>query len=237
MGKLVVLWMTLLAAVFACVLQSVAQTTYLRTGPVTVLKSSADCTGRGFNNTALCQLAIVKNCPNDDDLEFLFAINPARGTSKGTIVLLSGFGGTNATEAPDQGNSFVNSYTQAGYTVLQVAWGGEGQNGGIDWERTHSDITIQPSVRNAACRPASLLLWAFNNPAIYSGGGKCVQGFSAGGGAGAYAVSWYGAADAALGYLDKLLFISGPELADIKQAAKLTHRESTTSTLTSASTT
>src|SRR5437764_806465 len=120
-----VLFVAAIAAMHFGVLQSAAQTTYLPTGTVQVLKSSgADCTNRGFNNPSLCQLAIVNGCRNIEDLKFLFAINPAKVTPiKGTIVLLSGFGGTNATEAPDQGNSFVNSYTSAGYTVLQVAWG------------------------------------------------------------------------------------------------------------------
>jgi hypothetical protein len=44
----------------------------------------------------------------------------------------------------------------------------------------------------------------------------CVHAFSAGAGAAAYALAWFGAGDSNTGFVDKVVFLSGPELADIK---------------------
>ena len=47
----------------------------MSTGLVTVLNNNVSCGSRGFANGSQCQLAKVYNCPNDDDLQFLFAIH------------------------------------------------------------------------------------------------------------------------------------------------------------------
>jgi hypothetical protein len=56
---------------------------------------------------------------------------------------------------------------------------------------------------------------------MYTTGGMCAQGASAGSAALAYSVAWYGAADATTGYLDKLELVSGPVFSDIAQGCEV----------------
>jgi hypothetical protein len=103
---------------------------------------------------------------------------------------------------------------------------------GYDWEYPNVNTNDNaPSIRVAACRPASFLNWVRNGATagsvgIWGGnGGMCAQGDSAGSGAIAYALAWYnaGAATASFGqgYLDKVVLKSGPVFSDIEQGCEI----------------
>jgi hypothetical protein len=178
----------------------------------------------------VCYAATLTGCPNAGDLGFLYGVltPPAGTTILGTIVMFSGDGGVNA-EINPYDTTYAEDYYGLGYQIVQIAWGQTAP--GIDWEYTNispSDNYV-PSIRAAACRPASFLNWVRNGgdptkvgQGIWAGhGGMCVQAGSAGAGAGAYALAWYnaGAASAALwgqGYLDKALFRVGPVFSDVE---------------------
>jgi hypothetical protein len=156
----------------------------------------------------VCQSATVTNCPNVSDLNFTYSYDtPA--SPKGTIVFLSGAGGTD--DNGDQGPA--GFYFANGYEVIQVEWAD-------DWEYTggNDTNTTPANVRLAACRGATLLNFIFNtnNTTLYSGGGRCAEGSSAGSGAIAYALTFYGAGS----YLDAVEMKSGPPLADFKQGCE-----------------
>jgi hypothetical protein len=114
------------------------------------------------------------------------------------------------------------------YHVIQVAWGGGTSGDGIAWELTSSSTGTGTSVLTAACRPATLLNWVKyggpNHGPLWSSGGMCAQGESAGSGAIAYALAWYNAG----GYLDKVLLKSGPVFSDISQGCVVPNNNYTT---------
>ncbi len=181
------------------------------TTPTVVPGTVIACPSGFFSGTpaAVCQSATVAGCPNASDLNFTYSYdNP--GSPKGTIVLLSGGGGNTA-----PGNSdFAGFYFGQGYEVVQIEWSS-------DWEFTTippDTTTHAPNIRVAACRQAAFLNFVFNtnNTSLYSSGGRCAQGASAGSGAIAYSLTYYGAQN----YLDAVEFESGPPLADIKQGCE-----------------
>jgi hypothetical protein len=178
-----------------------------QSGPSVVVGATVTCTSDFFSDSttpAVCQSATVTNCPNVSDLNFTYSYDtPA--SPKGTIVFLSGSGGTD--DNGDQGPA--GFYFANGYEVIQVEWAD-------DWEYTggNDTNTTPANVRLAACRGATLLNFIFNtnNTTLYSGGGRCAEGSSAGSGAIAYALTFYGAGS----YLDAVEMKSGPPLADFE---------------------
>jgi hypothetical protein len=178
-----------------------------QSGPSVVVGATVTCSGDFFSDSttpAVCQSATVTNCPNVSDLNFTYSYDtPA--SPKGTIVFLSGSGGTD--DNGDQGPA--GFYFANGYEVIQVEWAD-------DWEYTggNDTNTTPANVRLAACRGATLLNFIFNtnNTTLYSGGGRCAEGSSAGSGAIAYALTFYGAGS----YLDAVEMKSGPPLADFE---------------------
>lgn len=195
---------------------SATQPTQPVTTPTVVVGSVTSCSSDFYSNSsipAVCYSASVAGCPNASSLNFTYSYdNP--GSPKGTIVFLSGAGGTD-----DSGDaSFAGDYFAAGYEVIQIEWAS-------DWEVTNSpnsDGTVTTSypgnVQMASCRGATLLNFIFNtnNSTLYSGGGRCAQGSSAGSGAIAYALTFYGAGS----YLDAVELKSGPPLADFEQGCE-----------------
>ena len=161
-----------------------------------------------------CYQATV-SCPNTTgDLITFGYEKPSQNPPNGTIVLFSGAGGTTASATPGSEASYAQAYLSQGYTVVQLAWL-------HDWETTNWDPVIPNpyNIQTAACLPATFLHYVRygQNPVMYSAGGMCAQGASAGSAALAYSVAWYGAADPVAGYLDKLELISGPVFSDIAQ--------------------
>ena len=179
--------------------------------PSVVVGAVVQCTADFYSNSAIpavCHSATVTNCPNVSDLSLTYSYDtPA--SPKGTIVLLSGAGGTDDTGDVD----FAGYYFTNGYEVIQIEWADE-------WEYTGgNDTNTSPAnVRLAACRGATLLNFIFNtnNSTLYSGGGRCAQGSSAGSGAIAYALTFYGAGN----YLDAVEMKSGPPIADFEQGCE-----------------
>jgi hypothetical protein len=164
---------------------------------------------------AVCQTANLSNCPNASNLNFTYSYdNP--GSPKGTIVFFSGGAGTS-----DAGDAnAAGFYFGQGFEVVQVEWA-------YDWEVTNAPVqntggsvttTFAANIEVAACREATFLNFVFNtnNATLYSSGGRCAQGSSAGSAAIAYALTFYGAGS----YLDAVELKSGPPLADIKQGCE-----------------
>lgn len=101
------------------------------------------------------------------------------------------------------------------YAVVQTQWI-------HDWEQVNWDpVQVYPySIQNAACLPATFLHFVrynLNSPVMYTTGGMCAQGASAGSGALGYSLAWCGAGDVNAGYIDKVELISGPVFSDIAQ--------------------
>jgi hypothetical protein len=153
---------------------------------------------------ATCMQGTI-SCPRTAPIGVTWSImNP--GGTQGTIVFFSGGGGVNAASSPGEEQAFVPAYVNAGYQVVQVAWGSP-------WEE--ANFAPSYSIRDAACRPASFLDYAHSH--IYGPGGMCAQGASAGGAAIAYALTWYDAST----FLDKAQMIVGPPLSDLQQGCQV----------------
>lgn len=83
-----------------------------------------------------CFTATLSNCPSVSDLDFVYGYAPPSGGGQnGTIVMLSGDGGTNAAIGTNF-SYYVPFYEQNGYQVVEVAWGPYGGNG-IPWEQAN----------------------------------------------------------------------------------------------------
>jgi hypothetical protein len=152
----------------------------------------------GYYPGMTCFQGEVAGCQNAVNLGFIYGYkNPAEEVM-GSIVFLQGGGGTNAYSDPN----YAEKYLAQGYQVVYVTWN-------TDWE--FSNGASGTSIKNAACRPATILNYIYQN--LYSRGGMCAQGSSAGSGAVAYSLAWYGSAS----YLDNVELLSGPVFGDIEQ--------------------
>jgi hypothetical protein len=132
-------------------------------------------------------------------------------TIRGTIVEFSGGGGTSADTQSGQEALFANDYYHLNYQVVQTRWNG-------DWENTNDPPQTQTypySILIAACRPATFLDFAQKN--IRRTGAMCAQGASAGSGAVAYSLVWYGADS----YLTAVELLSGPVFGDIEKGCQV----------------
>jgi hypothetical protein len=113
----------------------------------------------------------------------IFSHDTPSGTLSGTIVLLTGSGGTLGTL--DGNYDFAFDYFAAKYEIVQIAWPSE-------WEQTSDTLGMMA----AACRPAGFLNYVLNTPWLNarsgnSKAGLCAQGASAGSGALGYSLAWY----------------------------------------------
>lgn len=144
---------------------------------------------------------------------------PTGVTSKGLIILLSGDGGTNFFNFPFGGDtgvageSYARDYYYNGanpYTIAQVAWLSK-------WNDNSSDPAIK-SLVDEACRP--YLLMKYINDHYSQAGPTCAQGHSGGASQIAYSMAFYGADRHSGGYLDTVLFTSGPSESDIKSGCQ-----------------
>ena len=165
----------------------------------------------------VCHTVVVSGCPNSHDLNnplpgltAFVAVNlrPAGTTPLGTIVLLDGDGGKSFLTVGEGNSKYVEDYYNASFTTVQVAWAD-------DWDDNSAESNFK-SVKDEACRPATLLKYIHDNYAVSSTGAMCAQGHSGGASAIAYAMEFYGADRAVSGgYLDTVVMTSGPTLADI----------------------
>src|SRR5579862_7255775 len=176
------------------VITSAAQSSYLQPGTVQITGANTGC------NTGV-------NGLNADDRLFTYGYLKPSGVVHGTVVFFPGGPGTSPTESPDDA-SLVGSYFGKGYEIVKVAWQ-------TDWQDAHG--TTGGNIQSAACRPAAFLQYVYNTPLLYSSGtGMCAQGASAGAGAVAYSLAWYGAGN----FLDKAELLSGPVFSDIEQGCE-----------------
>ena len=165
-------------------------------GEVNAKDNSVTCPN-GFDAGTSCYAGTV-SCPDTDDIDFTYGIvNP--GGKDGTIVFFSSSDGTTVGFS-----QFVQAYTPPAhnYQTVQVIWE-------TPWEDTGNGTGS--SVKAAACRPATLMNWLLNEKNVYSGGGMCAQGASAGSSAIAYSLAEYGADQ----YLNHVVLESGPVLSDL----------------------
>jgi hypothetical protein len=146
----------------------------------------------GMSPGETCYTATI-SCPNTVDIQVVFGVITPAGTSKGTVPIFIGGGGT-----VPAGGTYISAYASAGFQPVEVIWN-------TDWETTG----MTANIKVAACRAATLLYYLYKN--FYSGGGMCAQGFSAGSAAVAYALTEYGAGS----YLDNVELESGPVLSDL----------------------
>ena len=152
----------------------------------------------GYYPGMTCFKGRVEACPNAADLGFTYGYENRGLEPAGTIVFFEGVGGTDPYSDP----AYAESYLQAGFKVVYMAWD-------TDWEFTGNNTGT--SIKEAACRPATFLQYASQN--LYTKGGMCAQGASAGAGAVGYSLAWYGAA----GFLDNVELLSGPVFSNIEE--------------------
>jgi hypothetical protein len=122
-----------------------------------------------------CYKATV-SCPGTADVGVTYAVSPAIST-KGTVVFLAG---TNVNLPSNYNNDYINAYQSSGYRIAEFNWNSQ-------WEDTGG---LAKNILTASCRPATMLQYIHGQ--IYTRGNFLAQGFSAGSGAVAYALAWYG---------------------------------------------
>lgn len=203
-------------AISLCAFSAGAQTAPLPLGQVGSLSQLNHCpsgfyTGTPQNQTVCYQTTVY--CPSADPIGLTFSyLNPAAPNAPlGTIVLFTGGGGEITSN--DGSGTEAKDYFLDNYAVVQTSWG-------WDWEDTNGGtVMIQPppaySILTAACRPATFLNFINTNssPQFFAPGtGMCAQGFSAGSGAVAYAIVWYGMGST----LNNAELSAGPVFGDVE---------------------
>jgi hypothetical protein len=173
-----------------------AQRAPLPFGSVTGVNQLQSCP-TGFSSGMSCFQAQM-SCPNTDNIGFTYGFQDPAGNPSGTIVFLEGGDGTSASGS----GAYNSGYLDNGFRIVELAWD-------TAWELANASSST--SIKAAGCRPATFLNYVFQN--LYRGGGMCAQGDSAGSGAAAYSLAWYGAAN----FLDKVELLSGPVFGDIEQ--------------------
>jgi hypothetical protein len=181
-------------AVFWLNIGSVAQTDPLPLGSISNI-SSVKCTSQF--DSSVCYQATV-SCPQTANIGVMWGVTGSG--PNGTVVFLNGGGGT-----IPYGSSFQPRYTQAGLTSIEVAWNS-------DWETAGAPYAA--NILNASCRSATLLDYFHSQQ---TQGAFCSQGLSAGSGALAYALSWYGLGSE----LDNVELLSGPVFSNITDGCKV----------------
>jgi hypothetical protein len=152
-----------------------------------------------------CYNATIQ-CPNIDSIGITFGYSIPTGPLTGTIVMFSSGSGTSPTEYADENLAYASS-CQSTYIVIQLEyiW---------PWEYPYQSTGQPGNILNSACRPATFLSWVNSNLALHTAGRPmCVQATSAGAGAAAYSLAWYGASS----FISTLELLSGPTLTQIDQ--------------------
>jgi trimeric autotransporter adhesin len=166
-------------------------------------------TSGGHDIQAHCYHATV-SCPNMPDLGVTYGVATPAGTSRGTVVFVSASGGT-TTLAGNYINEAPFDLFHFGYQTVQFAWDTEWQMG-----------SSSGSLKIAACRVATFLNYAYSqyyqtNSSNSPTAGMCAQGQSGGAGGLAFSLTEYGAS----AFLDKAVFVSGPQYANLVQGCSV----------------
>jgi hypothetical protein len=170
-------------------------------GSVNNVRSVA-CPG-DFSAGMTCLTATV-SCPSASDIGVTVGYITPAGKPKGTIATLKGSGGTQPY------TTGASQFLTAGYEVVELAWASEWEDNGLP--------PAQKSIRSAACRPATLLLFIYNQIHRHNAaaGAMCALGDSGGSGALGYALAAY----QAFSYLDKVVLTNGPVFSDIAMGCR-----------------
>jgi hypothetical protein len=161
----------------------------------TAIATNTTCPSMGAPAGATCQHLTIdcSAATGAPPLGVTVVITEPSGTLKGSVFLHSGSDGTTLATSP-------SDFLSAGLRTIAVAWDSE-------WEQTPT-----LGILAAACRPATLMKWAFDTPHHASRQAAfCAQGESAGSGVISYALAHYGM-DA---YLDYASLVSGPPFGRI----------------------
>jgi hypothetical protein len=162
-------------------------------------------TSGGSDVQAACYHATV-SCPNMPDIGVTYGVATPSATSSGTVVFVSSSGGT--TVLPGNANKDVPfDLFHFGYQTVQFAWDTTWQMG-----------SPAGSLKAAGCRVATFLNFAYTqfyqtNASNSATAGMCAHSQSGGGGGLAFALTYYGASS----FLDKAVFVSGPQYGDLVQ--------------------
>jgi len=163
---------------------------------------------QGYFDGMQCSVATV-SCPDTADIQVTFGYENPAGTPKGTIFFHDGAGGTTPYAAGlSPSENYLVSYLGAGYQIVQMSWA-------TDWEEVGA--SHQASIGAAACRPATLMQYIYQNVRV--SGAMCAQGQSGGSAAIAYALAWYNAAS----FVDKVELISGPVFGNVEEGCVVPH--------------
>jgi hypothetical protein len=148
--------------------------------------------------TSCQQLHVV--CPDVSDIDAIVAVTQPAAAPIGTVWAHQGGGGT-AFLYPTA-SSVIDSFLAKGLRVVEVAWKGSA------WELD----SAHPSILAAACRPATVIQWAFSNAHPEgTSEGFCALGFSGGSAAVAYGLAHYGLGSV----LDYAVLVQGPPFGRI----------------------
>jgi len=182
---------------------------------VTLFNGTGRCpTGYNFYNppadgpgTITCYRATV-SCLNVADADVWFGVvDPPITHPKGTIVLHYGSGGSQTLNW-----GFPARFSSKGFQTVQVMWHGPNPNN-PNWESA-GPLPYSPSIKAAACRPATFFRYIYNTYAAPQANATCLLGWSAGASAIAYSLKDYNASQ----YIDKAILLAGPPMADLEQA-------------------
>jgi hypothetical protein len=144
---------------------------------------------------ATCMTLMVR-CPSIEDLQATVALSEPAGTATGTLFMHAGGGGTAFYTGA------YSRYLAAGLRTVQVKWASA-------WEQS---TNASMGILAAACRPATVMKWAFDTP---HGGARtkafCAVGHSGGSGVISYSLAHYGMGE----YLDYASLSAGPPFGRI----------------------
>lgn len=172
-----------------------AQSNPLPIGEVSPVKS-VSCPD-GFAPGTACHSGTV-SCSGTLDIGFTYGVVNPEGRD-GTVVFFNGDEGTTVGFA-----QYIGAYTPPAhdFQTVQVIWD-------TPWQDTGNGTGT--SLKDAACRPATLMDWLLQQHNAYNAGGMCAQGDSAGSAAIAYSLAEYGAYQ----YLNHVELESGPVMSDV----------------------
>ncbi len=156
---------------------------------------SKDSSGAAPHAGATCT-SVTVSCGSIADDTAVVAVSEPTGPAVGTVLLMSGGGGTKYFDVPE-----TSSFLAANLRVVEIAWND-------DWP------SAKPaSALNSACRAATLSQWIYDNvhggAAASKTAGFCGLGISGGGAFFAYSMAHYGLKN----IYDYLQIESGPSVS------------------------
>jgi len=166
-------------------------------------------------SVAVCYTTTISNCSNHNfagdpsvipPLDATIAVSTPPSWNGSTIFMHNGSNGEDYFSQGENGLSYAQDYYNNGFQVVQMIWVGG------SWQSVAGE-PVQV-LKYEACRPATLLNAVYQR--VHGGanakGAMCAQGHSAGSGAMAYALTWYGAGN----YLADVVLTSGPVYANVE---------------------